>query len=127
MAVSHVAQLLQGTDGSGHGVDRFEGHNFWHVDWHVGKQLVEMVRVVVPEDVLRHARVLDALDHAGVVASVAEDLATRELTSQGEEGGVVGHVAGGEDQGGLLLVQGGQLRLQLLVENRVARNVPDCW
>merc|ERR1711971_490366 len=38
MTMGHVAQLLQGADGSGHGVDRFEGNNFWHVDGHVGKQ-----------------------------------------------------------------------------------------
>merc|ERR1719341_1464718 len=112
-----VAQLFQGTDGSRHGVDRFKGHNFWHIVRHLGKQLVEMVRVVVPEDVLGHTGVLDPLDHAGMVTSVTEDLTTRQLACQGEEGGVVGDVAGGEDQGGFLVVQGGQLRLQLLVEN----------
>ena len=105
MAVGHVAQILQGADGSRHGVDRFKGHNLWHVPRHLGKQMVEMDRVVVPEDVLRHTRVLDPLDHAGVVASIAEDLTTRQLPCQGEQGGVVGNVAGGEDQGGLLVMQ----------------------
>ena len=105
MAMSHVAQLLQGADGSRHGVNRFKGHNLWHVLRHLGKQLFEMVGVVVPEDVLGHTRVLDPLDHAGMVASVAEDMTTRELACQGEQGGIVGNVAGGEDQGCLLVVQ----------------------
>ena len=58
-----------------------------------------------------------------MVARVREDVTSRQLLGQGEEGRVVGHVAGGEDQGRLLVVQVGQLLLQFLVEERVARDV----
>ena len=68
------------------------------------------------EDVLWHAAVLDALDHGGMVPCVVtEYLAPWQLPGQGEEGGVVGHITGGEDEGSLIVVQGGQLRLKLLV------------
>ena len=75
-----------------------------------------------------------------MVARVREDVTSRQLLGQGEEGRVVGHVAGGEYQSRLLanhrlarqcnhhhhpylVVQVGQLLLQFLVEERVARDV----
>ena len=48
---------------------------------------------------------------------------TRQHLGEGVEGGVVGDVAGAEEQGALLLVQVGDLPLQLLVVGRVARDV----
>ena len=45
------------------------------------------------------------------------------MPGQGEERGVVGDEAGGEDERGVLVVQLGQLALELLVERRVARDV----
>jgi hypothetical protein len=40
-----------------------------------GEELFQVLRIVVAEDVLGHAAVLDALDHGGVVAGVGEDVA----------------------------------------------------
>ena len=48
---------------------------------------------------------------------------TGQRLGQREQGGVVGHVARGEEQRARLLVQVGQLALQLLVEQRVAGDV----
>ena len=59
-----------------------------------------------------------------MVALVGEDLAAGHVPGQGEEGRVVGHEAAGEDQGGVLAVQRGQLGLKLLMEHRVAGDVP---
>lgn len=49
---------------------------------------------------------------------------TRQHFGQSEERGVIGHKAGGEDQGGVLLVQLGQLLLQNHVVVTGARYVP---
>ena len=49
---------------------------------------------------------------------------TRNGLGQGEERGVVGNVAAGEEKSGLLLVQRCQLLLQVFVHHRVARDVP---
>ena len=59
-----------------------------------------------------------------MVALVGEYLASGHVPGQREEGRVVGHEAAREDQRRLLPVQRGKLSLQLLVEDRVARNVP---
>jgi len=50
--------------------------------------------------------------------------APRELGAQGGEGGVVGHVAGGEHQGSLFLVQVSKLSLKGLMKGSVSSNVP---
>ena len=49
---------------------------------------------------------------------------TGQHLGQGEEGGVVGHEAGGEDQCAILPVQLGQLSLQGHVDVAGARYVP---
>ena len=49
---------------------------------------------------------------------------TRNLSCQGEEGGVVGHVAAGEDKTGFLLMKLGELILEVFVHHRVSGNVP---
>ena len=41
-----------------------------------GEEFFQMLGVVVLEDVLGHATILDPLDHGGVVTSVGENLAT---------------------------------------------------
>ena len=48
---------------------------------------------------------------------------TGQRLGQREEGRIVGHVAGGEEESGRLVVEAGQLRLQPLVEQRVAGDV----
>ncbi len=47
-----------------------------NIDVHLGEELVKMVGVVVPEDVLGHAAVLDPLNHRSMVAGIRENLAT---------------------------------------------------
>ena len=64
------------------------------------------------------------LYHGGVVALVGEYLASGHVPGQRKEGRVIGHEAARKDQGRLLAVQRGQLRLQLLVQHGVARDVP---
>ena len=59
-----------------------------------------------------------------MVPLVREYLAAGHVPGQGEEGGVVGHEAAGEDEGGVLAMQGGQLGFELLMKHRVARDVP---
>ena len=46
-----------------------------NVDVHLGEELVQMLGVVVPEDVLGHAAVLDTLNHRSMVAGIRENLA----------------------------------------------------
>ena len=82
-----------------------------------------MNRIVVFEDMFGSSAVPDALDHTRMVPGVGEDLAPGQLGGEGEQGRVVGHVAGGEDQGGLLLVQRRNLCLQIFVEERITRDV----
>ncbi len=47
-----------------------------NVDVHLGEELVQMLGVVVPEDVLGHAAVLDPLNHRSMVAGIRENLTT---------------------------------------------------
>ena len=56
-----VAELLEGADCAGHGVDGLEGDDLGRAGARLGQQLLQVGRVVVTEDVLRHAAVADAL------------------------------------------------------------------
>ena len=47
-----------------------------------------------------------------MVACVRQDHAILQAASQGRECGPVGHVAGGEEEGGFFVVQVGQFRLK---------------
>ena len=124
VGVGDVTQLLQGADGARHAVHRLECDQLGKTAVHLGEEPVQVLGIVVFEDVARSPAVPDALDHAGVVPGVTEDLTARQLGGQRVEGRVVGHVARSEDQRRLLLVEGGNLCLQVLVEERVARDVP---
>ena len=57
-----VAEFFQWTDGARHGVDRLEGDDLGRARPRLGQQLLEVGRVVVAEDVLRHAAVPDTLE-----------------------------------------------------------------
>ena len=59
-----------------HGVHGLEGDDLGHGDVHLAQELLQVVRVVVAEDVLRRAAVQDALDHGGVVPRVRENVGT---------------------------------------------------
>jgi len=58
------------------------------------------------------------------VPGIRVDDAPRELGAQSGEGGIVGHVAGGEDQGRLFLVQVSKLSLKGLMKGSVSSDVP---
>ena len=83
-----------------------------------------MFRIVVFEDMFRCSTVSYPLDHTGMVPRITEYFTPRQLGGQREEGRVVGHVAGGEDQCRVFLVEGGDLGLQVLMEHGVAGDVP---
>ena len=58
----NVAEIFQWADGAGHGMDRLEGHDLGRARPRLGQQLLQVGRVVVAEDVLRHAAVPDTLE-----------------------------------------------------------------
>ena len=87
------------------------------------QQLLEMLKIVVPEHALFAAAVLDAGNHRGVVELIREDHAVREELAQGRERGLVRNVARGEEKRAILAVQVGKLRLEFRVIVRVAADV----
>jgi len=100
-----VAYLGDRADGAAHAVDGFEGNDLGNVDGERGEFGLEIGDVVVLEDHLLGARVPDALDHGGVVHAVGKDDTVGEFAAERCESGVVGYVAGGEDQCGLFGVK----------------------
>lgn len=103
--VGEIADLLDGSNRSAHGVDRLESNDLGAVRRssrlalpalerrgranysRLKRQLLELIlevdEVVVLPDHLLRARVTDALDHGGVVALVGEDDTSREFSSEG--------------------------------------------
>jgi hypothetical protein len=122
--VGEIANGLDGADGAAHAVDGLEGDDLGDVQ-REGSQLgLEVLDIIVLEDNLLCARMADALDHGGVVQAVGEDDAVRQLAAEGGKGGIVGHVAGAEDEGGLLGVELGNGALEFHRMLVVARDVP---
>lgn len=107
-----AANVVDLTNGARHGVDSLKGNDFGDGRIEGLEELLEMGGVVVAEDHLFNAGVLDALDHGGVVHGVGEDDTVGQLLGEGAEGGVVGDIAGGEDEGGGLVMEGGELVLE---------------
>ena len=62
-------------------MDGLEGDDLGQVAVDLLEQLLQVVGVVVAEDVLGHARVLDALDHGRVITRVGEDVAPCNVTT----------------------------------------------
>ncbi|TNN82175.1 hypothetical protein EYF80_007543 [Liparis tanakae] len=98
-------------------MDRLKGHDLGFVGVSLLENLSEMGDVIVAENKFLHAAVLDAHDHGGVVARI------RHL-GKGEEGGVVGDEAGGEEQCSVLLVKVGQFQFKFHMELTGPRDVP---
>ena len=63
VAVGDLAQLLKGTDSPRHGVYGFKSNNLGDAFVHLGQKLLQVLGVVVPENVLWHLAVADALNH----------------------------------------------------------------
>ena len=107
-----------------HGIAGLEGDHLGPVAVDQLQLGFEVGQVVVAPDHLLAAAVADAGDHGGVVLGVGEDDEAGEQLAQRRQRGVVGHVGGGEEERGLLVVQIGELGLQLHVIVRGARDVP---
>ena len=97
-------------------MNRFEGDNLRHVTWNLLQQLFQMVDVVVPEDVLRHLTVANALYHRCVIAAVGENVAVGQCLGQREQRRVVRHVARCKQKCRFLLMETSQLRFESLVQ-----------
>ena len=82
-----------------------------------------MLEIVVAEDALLAARILDAGDHRRMVERVGEDHAAGEQLAERRQRRLVGDVAGGEEKGRFLAVERGQLFLELHMQMRVAADV----
>ena len=107
-----------------HRVDRFEGHNLGLGRVEVRERVFEVGEVVVGEDALLRPGVADAGDHGRVVPGVREEDAPRELAPEGGEGGLVGGVAGAEEERRLGSVEVRELLLEQHVAVRGAGDVP---
>ena len=123
MAMGDVADLPDRRHVAVHRVDRFEGHDLRRRGIGGAEKLLEMARIVVPEDFAGGAGVADAGDHRGVVEGVGIELAAWQQRAQGLQGRLVGDVARGEDEGGFLAVKGGQFALQRGMQRVGARDV----
>lgn len=122
--ISQVTDLLDGPDTTAHRVDALEGDDLGRVLRELLELRLEILQVVVfPDDLLR-ARVTNALDHGGMVGRVGEVDATGELGAESGEGGVVGDIAGREDESSGLAVESGQLLLEVEVPGTVTGDVP---
>ena len=124
MPVSNITKLLDGGNAAGHRVDRLKRHDFGHAWVILAQQGVQVVRVVVAEDLLLAVAVSYAYDHGVVVSGIREVHQARYHLAKGGEGGIVGHVAGREDEPRLLAMEAGQLFLQGNVVVAVAGYVP---
>ncbi len=122
--IGEVADGGERGDVAVHRVDALEGDEFGSVGGGVGKAAFEVRHVVMFEDVDRGlAAVLDADDHGVVVLGVGEDVPIRQGIQDGAQRGLVGDVAGGEEEGGILAVQVRELFLEGDVEGRGAGDV----
>ena len=71
-----------------------------------------MAEVIVPENPLFGAARPDAGDHRGVVFLVGQNEAIRQQPADRAQPRFVGHIAGCEDEGGVLFMQVGELRFE---------------
>jgi hypothetical protein len=122
--LGQFADALDGGDIAVHGIDALADDQLRPVGSCGGEKLFKMRNVVVPKDLLLAARLAHALDHGIVVEGVGEDEAVRDQAGDGGDAGLVRDIARGEDEGRLLAVQVGELRLQRHDRMIVAGNVP---
>jgi hypothetical protein len=83
--LSEVADLADGSDGAGHGVDRLEGDDLGRLEGKSSELGLEVDEVVVLEDDLGSLAVAHALDHRSVVHLVGEDNAAGKLRSESSD------------------------------------------
>src|SRR5689334_19754798 len=82
-----------------------------------------MLEVVVAEQAFLAAAVLDSRDHRRVIELVREDDAPREELAERRQGGLVRHIAAGEQERALFTVEARQLSLELGVIMRIAADI----
>ena len=85
-----------------------------------------MRHVVMAENLLLAMRLPHALDHRIVVERVRQDQAIRHQLGERGNAGLVGHIAGGEDQRRFLAVQVGKLALELDQRDDCCRRYCGC-
>ena len=81
-----------------HRVDRFEDHDPGPGRVEVSELALEVGGIVVGEYALLRPAVADPRDHRCVVRGVGEEDAPREMGPEGGKGGLVGSVAGAEEE-----------------------------
>lgn len=123
VTLGEVADLCDRTDGTAHAVNRLESDDLGGIDGDRLKLCLEIGHVVVLEDHLASAAMLDTLDHRRVVARITEDDAVGQLGSENGEGSIVGCVARAKDERALLAVKVGKHCLRLFDMLVVASNV----
>lgn len=121
--VSNLTKILERTHCPGHGMHGLKGHDLWDVYVHRLQQGFQVGGIVVSENVFGNSTVSYPLNHGRVVSSIRENVAPWQCLGEGKEGGVVSNITGSEEEGGRLLMKRRQLLLQILMEQRVSRNV----
>ena len=112
VAVSDVADFLDGRNVAIHGIDGLERHQLGAIRIELTQSAVQVFGVIVLEALAFCAAVAHALDHRGMVVGVRKNRAIGQARGQGAERRPVRHIARGKEQGGLLAVQVGQFTLQ---------------
>ena len=115
VAMCNVADLFNWADCAEHGVHRLKHHNLGPVNVVLLQTSLEVLRVVMAIHLLGSAAVPDALNQGVVVPFVREEDQVLDVLAQSGESGLVGHIAGGEDEGCLLAVDASEGLLQTAV------------
>ena len=123
VARRHVAELPERRDVAVHRVDRLEADECRPGAADLAEVPLEVGGVIVAEDPLLGPAPADPLDHRGVVLLVGQDRAAGEEARDRADRGLVGSVAGSEQEGGWLRVKVGQLPLQEHVHVRGSSDV----
>ena len=113
VALGEIADALDRRHVAVHGIETLEHDELGPRRIGRGEQLFEMRHVVVAEDLLLAIRLAHALDHGIVVPRVGENETVRHQLGERRNAGLVGDIAGREDQRRFLAVQIGKLALEL--------------
>ncbi len=105
VALGEIADAMQRRDVAVHRVQAFAQDQLRPVGVRRAQQLLEMLDIVVAPYLLFGAGFAHALDHGIVVERVGEQQAVRQQFCDRGDAGLVGDIARGKDQRGLLAVQ----------------------
>ncbi len=113
IARGEIADAVHRRDVALHGIEAFEYDQLRPARLRRGQKLFEMRHVVVAENLPLGMRLTHAFDHRIVVQGIRQDQAVRHQPGDRGNTGLVGDIAGGEDQRRFLAVQVGKLALEL--------------